>query len=80
MCSVVTYNHKVLICLSEHLFNYYQAVIQMQESLQQQVQQVSSLLEEADHNLPTSLIHQATQLQVCKLELVTPGSGVYTAK
>ncbi|XP_042356665.1 nesprin-2-like [Plectropomus leopardus] len=41
-----------------------QAVVQMQESLQQQVEQVSSLLEEADrHNLPASLIHQASQLQ-----------------
>lgn len=33
----------------------------MQESLQQQVEQVSLLLE---HNLPSSLIHRATQLQV----------------
>ncbi|MEQ2285537.1 hypothetical protein AMECASPLE_032904 [Ameca splendens] len=36
----------------------------MQESLQQQAEQVTSLLEEADqHKLPASLIHQATQLQ-----------------
>lgn len=40
-----------------------QAVNQMQESLQQQVEQVSLLLEH-QHNLPSSLIHQATQLQV----------------
>lgn len=40
-----------------------QAVDQMQESLQQQVEQVSLLLEH-QHNLPSSLIHQATQLQV----------------
>lgn len=38
-----------------------QAVVQMQESLQQQVEQVSSLLEESDrHNLPASFIHQAS--------------------
>lgn len=40
-----------------------QAVNQMQESLQQQVEQVSLLLEH-QHNLPSSLIHRATQLQV----------------
>lgn len=40
-----------------------QAVGQMQGSLQQQVEQVSLLLEH-QHNLPSSLIHQATQLQV----------------
>lgn len=37
----------------------------MQESLQQQAEYVNSLLEEADRqNLPASLVHQATQLQV----------------
>ncbi|XP_027134505.1 nesprin-2 isoform X2 [Larimichthys crocea] len=37
----------------------------VEQSLQQQVEQVSSLLEEADpHNLSASLIHPATQLQV----------------
>lgn len=42
----------------------HQAVVQVQESLQQQVQQVSSLLQEADrHNLPAAVLHQATQLQ-----------------
>ncbi|XP_047197742.1 nesprin-2-like isoform X2 [Hippoglossus stenolepis] len=41
-----------------------QAVMQVQESLQLQVQQVNSLLEEAEHhNLPSSLLHQASQLQ-----------------
>lgn len=49
----------------------------VEQSLQQQVEQVSSLLEEADpHNLSASLIHPATQLQVCKLVNVRPGSGV----
>lgn len=36
----------------------------MQESLQQQVEQVSSLLEEPPH-LSSCLLHQASQLQVC---------------
>lgn len=40
-----------------------QAVDQMQESLQQQAEQVSLLLEH-QHNLPSSLIPRATQLQV----------------
>lgn len=40
-----------------------QAVVQMQESLQQQVEQVSSLLED-QHKLPANLIHQATDPQV----------------
>ncbi|XP_037652752.1 nesprin-2-like isoform X2 [Sebastes umbrosus] len=41
-----------------------QAVVEMQACLQQQVEQVSSLLEEADrHHLPASLIQQASQLQ-----------------
>ncbi|XP_033981425.1 nesprin-2-like isoform X2 [Trematomus bernacchii] len=41
-----------------------QAVVQMQESLQQQVEQVSSLMEEVHrHHLPASLIQQASQLQ-----------------
>lgn len=45
---------------------FFQAVVQVQESLQQQVEQVSSLLQEADrHNLPAAVLHQATQLQVC---------------
>ncbi|XP_028420864.1 nesprin-2 isoform X2 [Perca flavescens] len=38
--------------------------LQMQESLQQQVEQVSSILEEAERrNVPASLIQQASQLQ-----------------
>lgn len=42
-----------------------QAVVQMQERLQQQVEQVDSLLEQVDgHNPPACLIQQATQLQV----------------
>lgn len=50
-------------CVCVFLF---QAVVQVQESLQQQVQQVSFLLQEADrHNLPAAVLHQATQLQVC---------------
>ncbi|XP_041668046.1 nesprin-2-like isoform X2 [Cheilinus undulatus] len=41
-----------------------QVVVQMQESLQQQVEQVSSMLEEADRlNLPSSHIQQARKLQ-----------------
>ncbi|KAJ4938827.1 hypothetical protein JOQ06_028293 [Pogonophryne albipinna] len=41
-----------------------QAVVQMQESLQQQVEQVSSLMEEVQrYHLPASLIQQASQLQ-----------------
>ena len=43
----------------------FQAGVQMQESLQQHVEPVISLLEEANqHNLPAFLIHKATQLQV----------------
>ncbi|XP_063764618.1 nesprin-2-like isoform X1 [Eleginops maclovinus] len=46
--------------LNEHL----QALVQMQECLQQQVEQVSSLMEEAHrHHRPASLIQQASQLQ-----------------
>ncbi|XP_078133881.1 nesprin-2-like isoform X3 [Sander vitreus] len=47
------------------LNNQLQAVVQMQESLQQQqVEQVSSILEEAERrNLPAFLIQQASQLQ-----------------
>ncbi|KAK9534167.1 hypothetical protein VZT92_009231 [Zoarces viviparus] len=41
-----------------------QALVDVQESLQQQVEQVSSLLEEADRrHLPPSIIQQASQLQ-----------------
>ncbi|KAM4541190.1 nesprin-2-like isoform 1-T1 [Fundulus diaphanus] len=47
--------------LNEHL----QTGVQMQDSLQQQAEQVTSLLEKADrHRLPDSLIHQARQLQI----------------
>ncbi|KAG7233816.1 hypothetical protein INR49_006550 [Caranx melampygus] len=42
-----------------------QAVAEMQETLQQQVEQVNSLLEEAEqHHLSAPFTHQATQLQV----------------
>ncbi|KAK2826776.1 hypothetical protein Q5P01_020990 [Channa striata] len=41
-----------------------QAAVEMQNHLQQQVEQVTSMLKEAkQHNMPSSLIHQATQLQ-----------------
>ena len=51
-----------------------QAVTQIQESLQQQVERVDSLLEEADRrNLPTSLIHQAVRLQVRQPYRLIPG-------
>ncbi|XP_068574256.1 nesprin-2-like isoform X2 [Cebidichthys violaceus] len=49
--------------LQEELTKH-QALVEMQESLQQQVEQVSSLLEEADRrHLPPPLIQQASQLQ-----------------
>ncbi|XP_028994248.1 nesprin-2-like isoform X3 [Betta splendens] len=54
---------------NEHL----QAVVQMQERLQQQVEQVDSLLQEHGPDLPACLIHQATQLQS---ELDTALGGV----
>lgn len=57
-------HHNVFICHSAYVF-IFQAVVQMQESLQQQVEQVSSLMEEVQrHHLPASLIQQASQLQV----------------
>lgn len=55
---------RFFISYSAHVFNF-QAVVQMQKCLQQQVEQVDSLLQQADgHNLPAYLIQQATQLQV----------------
>lgn len=60
-CSCKVFQLSKCVCVF-----FFQAVVQVQESLQQQVQQVSSLLQEADrHNLPAAVLHQATQLQVC---------------
>ena len=61
-CKVFQLSKCVCVCVCVCVF---QALVQVQESLQQQVEQVSSLLQEADrHNLPAAVVHQATQLQV----------------